>query len=40
MKDQSKEVLSKIDFHKWIYEAGDPPKKFDDNLITDIEGAN
>ena len=37
MKDQAKGILDSIDFHKWVYEAGEPPKKFDDNLVTDIE---
>ena len=40
MKDTAKEVLGKIDFQKWIYDAGEPPKKFDDALITDIDGAS
>ena len=30
------EILKKIDFQKWIYEAGPSPIKFDDNLIEDI----
>lgn len=39
MKDQAKGILDSIDFHKWVYEAGEPPKKFDDNLVTEIDSS-
>ena len=39
MKDQAKGILDSIDFHKWVYEAGEPPKKFDDNLVTEMDSS-
>jgi aminopeptidase N len=36
-KDLGKpEKIKNIDFHKWIYETGPTPVKFDDNLVEDI----
>jgi aminopeptidase N len=37
MKDQAKTIIEGTDFQKWVYEAGELPKKFDDSLVSDLE---